>query len=154
MDQPPLETAAPEGPGPAPELAAPEPLPLEFELQRAQGDAIEGPYDRVSLQEMLYTGVLKGSERVRVPGESAFVPLSERAELHFIRDRFFGEAVRARGSLNAAPEPRAAPSPAAEAAVSEAMQKAGIKPQRLAVIVVVTLLVCVALMVALFVSQL
>lgn len=138
-----------------PEPAAPVPLPVELELQRAQGDAIEGPYDRITLQEMLYTGRLTGTERVRVPGEAAFHTLSDRPELAFVRERFHGEAVRARGSLSAAPEPSAAATaPRAEDAVSEAMQKAGIEPGRLAMLVVGTVLVVVAVIVLVFVTQL
>lgn len=142
-------------PVPDPTPAAPVPLPLELELQRALGDAIEGPYDRITLQEMLYTGRLNGTERVRVPGEVAFHTLSERPELAFVRERFHSEAVRARGSLSAAPQnSAAAPPPRAEDAVSEAMHKAGIEPGRLAMLVVGTVLVVVAVIVLVFVTQL
>ncbi len=146
-DLSPLEEAGPAAPA----------APLELELQRAQGDAIEGPYDRITLQEMLYAGRLTGEERVRAPGAPAFVMLREHAELAFVLDRFHGEAVRARA---AAPPPADAAASAAptesrrpEVAVQEVMEQAGLQPGRLALIVVGTLLVGVAVVVALFVSQ-
>jgi len=53
----------------------------EFELQRAQGDVVEGPFDLLHLREMIYTGRLRGSERVRVPGSSTFQQLGDHAAL-------------------------------------------------------------------------
>lgn len=77
---------ATEGAGPVVAAEAPlgpihEPaLPAAFELQLAQGDSIQGPYDRVTLREMLYLGRLTGDERVRVPGKSAFTRLADHPE--------------------------------------------------------------------------
>jgi len=53
----------------------------ELELQRALGDVVEGPFDVLHLREMIYTGHLRGTERVRVPGGSNFLALDEHAAL-------------------------------------------------------------------------
>ena len=52
----------------------------EFELQFATGDVVKGPYDRLTLREMLYTGRLTGDERIRLPGGSQFERLADRPE--------------------------------------------------------------------------
>ncbi len=51
-----------------PAQADPGAQPWEFELQFAEGDAWQGPYDRFSLREMIYVGRLTGDEQLRSPG--------------------------------------------------------------------------------------
>ena len=81
-DMPELRDLLSEGPRrPAPDGGATPAQPVEFELQFAVGDAIQGPFDRVTLREMLFTGRLTGDERVRVPGSSSFEKLSKRPEM-------------------------------------------------------------------------
>jgi len=58
---------------------------VEFELQFAQGDAIQGPYDRYTLRQMVYTGRLAGDERIRPPGGD-FCALKERPEFAVVLD--------------------------------------------------------------------
>lgn len=53
---------------------------VEFELQFADGDRWQGPFDRFQLREMLYTERLTGQERVRVPGTADAEQLGERPE--------------------------------------------------------------------------
>ena len=55
-------------------------MPLEFELQFADGDRWQGPFDRFHLREMLYTERLTGQERIRVPGSVDSEVLAERPE--------------------------------------------------------------------------
>ena len=54
--------------------------PWEFELQHADGDLWQGPYDRFSLRELLYVGRLTGDENIRVPGTTDIERLGERPE--------------------------------------------------------------------------
>lgn len=70
-------------------------VPFEFELQRAKGDRVEGPFDRLTLREMLYTGALTGSELVRRPGQTHFSELALRPE--------FAEVLSLLGKEPAAP---------------------------------------------------
>ncbi len=128
---------------------------LEFELQRSIGDAIEGPFDRITLQEMLYAERLTGTERVRVPGSSAFTVLSDHAEFQSILDAFHPETVRSgRAPARPADQAPAAAAPVArDVAVQEALGKVGLETGRLAVIVGVTVFLGVAVLVLLFISQ-
>lgn len=80
--------------------------PIEFELQFAVGDAIQGPYDRITLREMLYTGRLTGDERVRIPGSSSFEKLSRRPEMAGVL-----ALVEKRKAANARPAAAPAPRP-------------------------------------------
>ena len=61
--------------------------PIEFELQRSQGDLVEGPFDVVLLREWLYAGRLTGRERVRPVGQS-FVQITDLPEFKSILDTF------------------------------------------------------------------
>lgn len=54
--------------------------PFEFELQLADGDRWEGPFDRFNLREMVYTERLTGDERLRVPGQPDSERLRDRPE--------------------------------------------------------------------------
>ncbi len=128
---------------------------LEFELQRSIGDAIEGPFDRITLQEMLYAERLRGTERVRVPGSSAFTVLSDHPEFQSILDAFHPETVRSgRAPARPADQAPAAAAPVArDVAVQEALGKVGLETGRLAVIVGVTVFLGVAVLVLLFISQ-
>lgn len=58
----------------------------EFELQFATGDVVKGPYDRLTLREMLYTGRLTGDERIRLPEGGQFERLGDRPEFAEVID--------------------------------------------------------------------
>jgi hypothetical protein len=64
---------------PVPQMVPPD-QPWEFELQLAVGDRVQGPFDRMLLQEELYTGLLTGDERIRVPGSTVWGRLGDREE--------------------------------------------------------------------------
>ncbi len=72
------------------------PPAFEFELQRSRGDAVDGPFDRLTLREMLYTGRLRGQELVRIPGQTSFQPIAERPE--------FGEILHLLGKVSDEPQ--------------------------------------------------
>ena len=56
---------------------------IAFELQISEGEEAQGPFDRSRIREMIYSGVLTGRERVRLPGSDAnWTLLTEQAELH------------------------------------------------------------------------
>jgi hypothetical protein len=98
--------------------------PIEFELQFAVGDAIQGPYDRITLREMLYTGRLTGDERVRIPGSSSFEKLSRRPEMAGVLALV--EKRKAANARPAAPAPRPAePRPAPAGAAPEPTVRLG-----------------------------
>lgn len=71
--------------------------PITFELQHAIGDAVQGPFDRITLREMIYAGRLTGDERIRIPGTSAFTRLADRPEFAAVL------AVSDRGTSHPAP---------------------------------------------------
>ena len=69
----------------------------EFELQRSRGDQVEGPFDRLTLREMVYTGRLTGTELVRAPGQTHFKELRQLPEFHEVLVLIGAESAESRG---------------------------------------------------------
>ena len=113
--------------------------PHEYELQASVGDAIRGPFDVYTLQELIYAGQLSGDEGVRPPGALHFSPLRALPEAAAILERFRQESAVVRvPPRKGAPAPPPAAAPAAAAAAEVARQ---VNPVRVGLLLVGVLLV-------------
>jgi len=101
------------------------PSTWEYELQFASGDAVRGPYDVLTLREMLYAGRLTGDERVRAPSTSTYLRLGDLPEFAQVLE-ITGRATRRRtGGWKVAPKE----TPAAETQAADPANKAK-KPKK------------------------
>ncbi len=100
------------------------PSTWEYELQFASGDAVRGPYDVLTLREMLYAGRLTGDERVRAPSTSTYLRLGDLPEFAQVLE-ITGRATRRRtGGWKVAPKE----TPAAETQAADPANKAKAAP--------------------------
>ena len=133
------EVGLPPAPPPADGPAHVQLRPHEYELQASVGDAIRGPFDVYTLQELIYAGQLSGDEGVRPPGAVNFTPLRALPEAAAILERYREEAAVVRVlPRKAAAAPAPAPPPAVAAAAAEVARQ--VNPVRVGLMVVFVLL--------------